>query len=49
MKNIFLLFIILSASINSAYSQDDKKALEMLDSMSDKYKKMKVLHLLLLI
>ena len=41
MKNIFLLFIILSASINSAYSQEGKEALEMLDSMSDKYKKMK--------
>jgi len=41
MKNIFLLFIIISVSINSAYSQEGKEALEMLDSMSDKYKKMK--------
>ena len=41
MKNIFLLFIILSFSVYSAYSQEGKEALEMLDSMSDKYKKMK--------
>ena len=41
-----ICLVLISVSINSAYSQEGKEALEMLDSMSDKYKKMKALNLL---